>query len=156
MRVNRIFQRIALLLVIVVLVGCGKEPARPTAPPKLTTVDEQTPPPPPPVVPKVPETVQVKAEKGVGDKGRGYGQGIVATPVAAYFSTKERVAFDIQIPEALKLFKATEDRMPKTHEEFMSKIIEANNIQLPTLPAGHRYVYDPKRGELMVEKAAEK
>ncbi len=143
-----------LSLMLVVLLGCGKESARPASQPKPALVDEQTPPPPPPVVAKTPETVQVKAEAGVGDKGHGYGQGLVATPVAAYFSTKERMAFDIQIPEAMKLFKATEDRLPKSQEEFMSKIIEANHINLPTLPAGHRYLYDPKQGELMVQQPA--
>jgi hypothetical protein len=139
---------------MVVLLGCsGKEPTRPAASPQ-PAVDVPPPPPPPPVVPKAPEVVRKKAEMGVGDKGRGYGMGPVATPVAVYFSTRERIAFDIQIPEAMKLFKATEGRAPKTQKEFMEKIIKANSINLPTLSAGHRYVYDPKQEELMVEQPA--
>jgi hypothetical protein len=43
-------------------------------------------------------------------------------------------------------------RGPKTHEEFMEKIIRANDIKLPELPSGHRYVYDPVQGELLVEQ----
>ena len=39
---------------------------------------------------KPPETVQNKAEMGVGEKGRGYGTGPVATPVASLFATKEK------------------------------------------------------------------
>jgi hypothetical protein len=34
----------------------------------------------------------------------------------------------------------------------MDKIINTNNLHLPTLPPGQRYVYDPIKGELMVEK----
>ena len=34
----------------------------------------------------------------------------------------------------------------------MDRIIKENNIRLPTLPTGNRYVYDPKTGELMIEK----
>jgi len=154
MLVMRTTQWSGLLLMLVVLLGCGNATERPATPSKPALVDEQTPPPPPPVVVKTPETVQVKAEAGVGDKGHGYGQGVIATPVAAYFSAKERIAFDIQIPEAMKLFKATEDRLPKSQEEFMEKIIKANNINLPTLPANHRYLYDPKQGELLVEQPA--
>jgi hypothetical protein len=95
-----------------------------------------------------------KAEVGVGEKGRGYGAGPIATPVATYFITRERIAFDIQVPHAMQLFKAMEGRMPKSHEEFMEKIIKANQIQLPKLPEGHRYVYDPKQEQLMVEQPA--
>jgi len=50
------------------------------------------------------------------------------------------------------LFAATEGRKPNSHEEFMNKIIKFNKIQLPTLPAGEKYVYDPQEGELMVQK----
>ena len=54
----------------------------------------------------------------------------------------------------MKLFKASEDRAPKSHEEFMEKIIKANNIHLPELPDGQRYQYDPKTEQLMVESPA--
>ncbi len=33
----------------------------------------------------------------------------------------------------------------------MQRIIKENMIKLPDLPPGDRYVYDPKREELMVE-----
>ena len=95
--------------------------------------------------------MQEKAGVGSGEKGRGYGGDPVTTPVAAYFAVKERLTFDIQIPHAMELYKATEGHAPKTHEEFMRSIIEANQIRLPTLPAGHRYVYDPETERLMVE-----
>ena len=83
---------------------------------------------------------------GVG-KGRGYGPGLVTTPVAAYFApgTMPR-----SVPEA-KLYKALNGNAPKTHEEFMQKIIKENAVNLPELPEGHRYVYDPSTEQLMVE-----
>jgi len=97
---------------------------------------------------------RVKAEKGVGIKGRSLDehQGMLVTPAKAYFSVRERVVFEIQIPEAVKLFKATNGNGPKSHDDFMAQIIDANQIQLPELPAGQRYVYDLEKEELMVEK----
>ena len=98
--------------------------------------------------------LEKKAEVGVGKKGRSYGKGVIVTPVATLFAVRERLVFEVQIPEAMKLFKATEDRAPKSHEEFMEKIIKANNIHLPELPEGDRYRYDPKTEQLMVESPA--
>jgi hypothetical protein len=92
-----------------------------------------------------------KAAVGVGEKGRDYGIGPVTVPVAALFATKERVAFDIQIPKAMQLYKATNGHAPKTQDEFMKEIIEKEKIRLPELPERHRYVYDPEQEQLMVE-----
>jgi hypothetical protein len=102
---------------------------------------------------EVPSANAVKAEPGVGKKGRGYGAGMITTPVAAYFSIRERLAF-AQVDENMKLYKATNDHAPRSHEEFMEKIIKENGIKLPQLPAGERYLYDPKTEELMVERPA--
>lgn len=77
---------------------------------------------------------------------------LTVTPVKSVFATRERLVFEIQIPHALNLFNATEGRMPKTHEEFMEKIIKANQIPLPELPPDNRYIWDPQTNELMVER----
>ncbi|MCR4414843.1 MAG: hypothetical protein NUV77_20695 [Thermoguttaceae bacterium] len=114
----------------------GVAPASPSSPPPSA---------PPPAV---------KADAGVGAKGRGYGPGIITTPVATYFRAKEQIAFRIQIPDAMRLYKATNGSAPKTHEEFMEKIIKENRIALPELPPGHRYRYYPEQEELMVEQPA--
>lgn len=98
-----------------------------------------------------PNMVQEKAQAGVTGKGDYGGAGIVTTPISAYFQTKERVIFEIQIPHAMQLYEALNGSKPKTQEDFMREIIQANMIRLPELPAGHKYVYDPKKGELMVE-----
>jgi hypothetical protein len=94
-----------------------------------------------------------KAEVGVGVKGRDYGgPGFVTTPVMAKFSTEQRIAFEIQIPNAMKIYKAAHDNKgPKTHEEFMNVIIKEHGVQLPDLPQGETYLYIPKTEELMVK-----
>jgi hypothetical protein len=105
--------------------------------------------------PAEPGTERVKAEKGVGIKGRSLDpyQGIVVTPAKAFFSAKERIAFEVQVPNALNLYKATEGQGPKSHEEFMEKIIQFNRIKLPQLPPDARYVYDVETEQLMVERS---
>jgi len=93
-----------------------------------------------------------QATAGVGEKGRGYGGGIVTEPIHQYFSIQERLAFEDQIPHAMDLYKAEHNnRGPATHDLFMKLIIDANNIKLPELPPGDKYVYDPKQEQLMVE-----
>lgn len=165
--------RPAILLTVVVLLGvfatgCSRkepvQPAVPTATPSGVTPPPQPPnlpppPPPPPenlaAQPQQPETIQKKAEVGVGKKGRGYGKGYVATPIGSLFAFQERKVFEIEIPHAMNLFKAAEGRAPKDHAEFMEKIIRANNIRLPELPPEHRYRYDPQTEQLLVEQPAE-
>jgi hypothetical protein len=148
------------MLAAIVLAGCGGNEANPSASPQPARVAPPPPPPPPPVpVTKAPEMIEKKAEAGVGEKGHYDSNAVVtvlATPISSYFNMRERIAFDIQLPEAMKLFKASEDRAPKSHEEFMERIIKEQHINLPTLPEGHRYKYDPKTEQLMVEQPAPK
>jgi hypothetical protein len=101
-----------------------------------------------------PETERIKAQTGVGIKGRSLDQyeGIVVTPAKTLFTAKERIAFEIAVPHALSLFNASEGRNPESHEEFMENVITFNQIKLPELPPGHKYVYDPQTNELMVER----
>jgi hypothetical protein len=98
-----------------------------------------------------------KAAVGAGAKGRDYGgPGFVTTPVQEYFRTGERIAFEIQIPNAMKLYKAGHnDKGPKTQEEFMEVIIKENGVALPELPVGEEYFYDPESEQLMVRKPAQ-
>ena len=95
-----------------------------------------------------------KAEVGVGKKGHYGGMGIVKTPVSVYFRAAERIIFNIQIPKEMQLYKAINGKAPQSHEEFMEKIIKPARIDLPTLPAGERYIYDPKKEELFIEQPA--
>ena len=131
---------IGLVVVAFSIGGCEK-PAGSDA----TGADKESPPPP-----------AQKANVGVGRATqRMEKQGALATPAAALFKTKEKIAFKIQIPHALNLYKATKGRGPQSHEEFMKEIIEANDIQLPELPEGRVYRFRPDLQELWVENAGD-
>lgn len=112
----------------------------------------------PPVAPVVqpapqaePEMVAEPAVAGVGKQGRYEGEGLIVTPIKTYFLAKQDIAFSIQIPHALQLYKAESGKGPQTHEEFLEKIIKPNQIHLPELPEGHSYKYDVEQELLMVE-----
>ncbi len=60
------------------------------------------------------------------------------------------IVFKIQIPHAIQLFKALNDRNPNSQEEFDDQIIKESDIHLPELPPGDKYLYDPQKGELVV------
>ena len=129
---------------VLLLAGCGggEEAIEPgDVPPDVADTDA----PPEDAAKEIPGPSQRPAKVGVGAKGHGYGSGPVTTPIAAYFSTRERIVFDIQIPSAMNTYRALHGRFPKTHEEFMEKIVRENRIRLPKLRAGERYVYDPQK-----------
>ncbi|MCX7428610.1 MAG: hypothetical protein NTW96_23665 [Planctomycetia bacterium] len=100
--------------------------------------------------PAVSEANRQQATVGVGKKGRGYGGGLITTPIAAYFSVQERLAFK-QVLYGMKLYVAEHGRPPKTQEEFMEKIIKAGAIPLPQLRGDDRYVYLPEKVNLPEE-----
>ena len=103
-------------------------------------------------------TVMVAAAPGMTGKGNYASAGntsnpmsIVTTPISVMFRTQDRIVLQY-IEAAMNLYKGEHGKVPATHEEFMDKIIQANNIQLPRLPAGQTYVYDPVDGVLKVRK----
>ncbi|MFT5526913.1 MAG: hypothetical protein ACI9HK_004893 [Pirellulaceae bacterium] len=140
--------------------GCGGEDTTPDPVTPEVPVEEPAPPveeDPAVSIETPPATENVKAEVGVGVKGRsldnetGIGRAI-AQPAISLFAAKERIVFEIQIPQAVNLFQAIEGRKPNSDEEFMEKIVKANSIKLPKLTDGGRYYYDPESAELMVER----
>jgi hypothetical protein len=163
---------------ISLLLGCiGCEQA-PSSPPQQTVkAPPPPPPPPPPTAPSSSPAAQTpaaptapgsqpaskpdnagskKAEVGVGKSYSRLSKSLICTHFAALYCVRERMVFEVQIPEAMKLFKATEDRNPKSQAEFMEKIIKANQIHLPELWEGETYRYDPKTGELWVDPPPQK
>ena len=142
-------EAIGLMLFFVLFVGCNNyqpapEPEAKTPPPAAEPAPAAK-----PAVQTATVMVPKKAAVGVGKKGH-YGKGIIATPLGSLFAAEERINFEIQIPQAMKMFKALEGRAPKDTDEFMEKIIKPNRIRLPELPEGQRYWYDPKTEQLMV------
>ena len=60
----------------------------------------------------------------------------VTAPLQAYGPMVEQIS-KTHVAHALSLFNATEGRYPESYDEFMEKIIKANNIRLPVLPFKH-------------------
>ncbi len=118
--------------------------------------------PPPPAVAPGPEeatdTQLTPAAPGVGKRGQELAgrQGALVTPINAYFNAQQRIAFELQIPYAMRLFEAANGFPPRNHDEFMREIIEANQINLPELPEGDEYSYDPLQKQLMVKQTRRK
>ncbi|MBM4004015.1 MAG: hypothetical protein FJ295_12140 [Planctomycetes bacterium] len=107
-----------------------------------------------PSVPPAGATEDVKAGVGVGAQGRSLDghSGLIVTPAKTLFAAKEKIVFEIAIPHALNLYNAAEGNYPRSHDEFMERVVRANNIVLPKLPEGNSYVYDPETYELMVRR----
>jgi hypothetical protein len=95
--------------------------------------------------------IREKADVGAGKKGD-YGPGFITTPLSVFWRTQEMAAYRIKVPHALNLYKGMHGHFPKTQEDFVREILEANAIKLPELPAGHYYVYDSEKGELQVAR----
>ena len=137
--------------------GQGEQAAAPTeeppqaVAPQLSQVKETTP------LPSEDNTETVQA--GIGMTGKGnYGtptannpMEIVTVPVATLFQMREK-AFLLRIQDGMRLFKAEHNRIPSSNEEYMREIIQKNNIAFPQLPPGQKFVYDPKDGELKIQK----
>jgi len=154
----------ALFTVLALLLGCGgaEEPAdAPSGGRPEVVPDVPGPPPMPPAngdgeTSGTGSTASAKpAGVGVGRKGRGYGIGPIATPLKARWTAAERITFDALIPKAMNLYKATHGKLPASHDEFMTEIIQKNQIDLPELPEGERYQYDPEKEQLMVVEGNE-
>ncbi len=99
---------------------------------------------------EAPKPERVKAEAGVTGRGD-YGGGLGTKALSTYVRVQEKVEF-LQVDQALNLYKATNGELPKSHDEFMEKVIKPNQINLPKLQEGDKYIYDPEEGKLMVEK----
>jgi hypothetical protein len=112
--------------------------------------------PPPPQAaaqPADPNMERVKAQQGVGIRGRSLDPyaGAVVTPVKAFFAAKERIAFEQAFYGQYRLYRATEDP-PKDFADLKAKVLDPYLIKLPLLPQGHKYVWDVATEELQVER----
>ncbi|HUT09174.1 MAG TPA: hypothetical protein VMY42_01635 [Thermoguttaceae bacterium] len=77
-------------------------------------------------------------------KGEGYDPGPVATPIAAYFDAKRKIAL-FPVVQLMQMYKAEHGQHPASQEEFMKEIIgKIPNFSLD-LPEGTRLVYDPEK-----------
>jgi hypothetical protein len=120
-------------------------PAAPAAaaveePPKVaaaggTLVEDDAPP-----VSDTPRPFDVRDPiKGRASRAAGGGLGAVGN---ARFAAEYKIIM-ANITHALNLYWGSEGEYPKSHEEFMDKIIKFNQIQLPELPPDREYIYVP-------------
>ncbi|RMF40680.1 MAG: hypothetical protein D6753_11225 [Planctomycetota bacterium] len=96
-----------------------------------------------------------KAVAGVGQAGsqlqeHSDAQKLISGPASQLLQFRQKAVLEIQVPQALQLFRATEGRWPNSHEEFMEKIVRANRLNLPELPPGMVYRFNVEKGELWV------
>jgi len=73
----------------------------------------------------------------------------VTAPLSAYRPMIQQIS-EIQIKHSLDIYQALNGAYPKDYDEFMSKVIKANNIQLPLLPENLAYQYDVENHKLIV------
>ena len=113
---------IALGLMMMGLVGCD-----------TSSVDENTVPEP---TPPLQNMEARKAQVGVGEKGSKLRADdstmgkMMTSSARAYFDVREKAVFEIQVPQALSLYRAQDSfgKGPQSHEEFMEKIIRCGQI----------------------------
>lgn len=77
----------------------------------------------------------------------------ITGPLEAYDPLVQQLA-TLNIDQAVALFQAEQGEYPKSHEEFMTRIIQPNHIRLPGLPAGLEYQYDVENHKLRIVRAA--
>ncbi|HEY0983171.1 MULTISPECIES: hypothetical protein [unclassified Schlesneria] len=77
----------------------------------------------------------------------------LTAPTSAYGPMLEQISKS-SIESALRLFEAEHGRFPANYDEFMEKIIKANNIKLPVLPGNKQYQYDEVNHKLVVVEQA--
>lgn len=166
------------LLLVIVLSGCDQPapvagpappagpPGPPPAPPETKVgvyaggLDDLAARPSAPAPPPPPQTEIVKAEAGVGAKGQSLAnvEGLVVTPVKLFFLGPQKVFFEIEFPANYKTWEASAERTPKDFDELKAQFLEPLGLtkKLPVLPAGHKYVWDPEKKELGVERPVQR
>lgn len=73
----------------------------------------------------------------------------ITGPLAALQNAKIDIP-QLAIQHALDLFNAAEGRYPNSFEEFMTRVIQENQIRLPQLPPGMEFQYDVQNHKLLI------
>jgi hypothetical protein len=104
---------------------------------------------------ETPQPNVARKTAAVGDGAQGHYErfgrmSIFDHSIGTMYRTKERLTYNVQIPHAMDLYKATNGHFPRTYEEFKREILDPNNIKLPELREGCRYEYNSEKAELEV------
>ena len=76
-------------------------------------------------------------------KGTGYGDGPIATPLRAKYSTERKVKVQWAVNDVLRLYKVEIGHAPKNQQEF-EKMLKKYDVTLPKPQAGFYYHWNPK------------
>ena len=125
--------------------------ARMLDPPKQETPPpppaESEPPPPSRIAESEPAPPRENPQAGSADETAQQEPGGYLSSIAmAHRSIRTRVD-DLAWKQAVSHFKANQGRNPRSHEEFMSGVIEALRIPLPELEPDEQYLYVPEEGQ---------
>ena len=112
-----------------------------TTPPGTAAVSAQPAPPPPSEQPTTGDTTTV-----AGSATLGQGGGYYSAIAGARRHISHRVE-SLAWTQAVQHFKAQEGRLPKDHEEFMSKVVAPLEIDLGFIEEDQEFLYDPSEGE---------
>ena len=121
--------------IMVVFLSCssGCQEPRTAAPPKKDT------------------SIINKVTQDIGEAKSGAEQAdLQAKSAAGAYGFAVSETSKLQIKQAVELYRAANGSYPKDFEEFMSKVVKQNVIQLPVLPGGRQYQYDVENHELIV------
>jgi len=86
-------------------------------------------------------------EKGRKSKEAG---GYLGSVAHAHFWAKHEL-IRIQLQNQMNVFNAINDRWPKDWDEYQKEIVKPLGLELPELPEGQEFVYDPADHELKVQ-----
>lgn len=91
---------------------------------------------------------QTSAQSGDQSSGPAEEQsgGYLSSIAMAHRSIRTRVD-DLAWKQAVSHYKAINGHTPRTHEEFMTGVIEGFDIPLPELEPDEKYVYEPDEGQ---------
>ena len=116
---------LALGTVALICLGCGEPVAPPTVSEEVAAEIQKEEKAAEEAANQAPEEEYELKEAGVGATGKGnYGvtseeaASIITVPISTYFHAQEKAVFDIQIPQALSLFQASEGR---GHSDYSSQ-----------------------------------
>lgn len=117
----------------------------------MTSLEEQTKKSPKSIIGKKTQDIgefDPKAKAAVSDS-KIHASDPITGPLNAYGPMMEKISA-LGVEQAINFFYAENGRYPADYEEFMTKIIKANNIQLPVLPYKMKYQYDVENHKLVV------
>lgn len=131
---------LGLLLTITCFAGCAENPLATPKKPKAQ-----------PILGKKTQEIgewDPEAGRKLREDG-GKNTNIVNYPLQGAASAIHGIA-KIEVQQAISFFHAAEGRYPKSHQEFMEKVIKANGIKLPEPVTTAEYQYDVENHELLV------